>query len=63
MTLVAESAVAREAFGADVAEDFATLARHELDASRKAEEPEASDARGEGPVLTPWEVRRYFERV
>jgi glutamine synthetase len=62
VTLFAESAVAREAFGADVAEHLATLARHELDASSKAE-PETPAERGDGPVVTPWEVRRYFERV
>jgi glutamine synthetase len=43
------SDLAREAFGKEVVEHYATMARVELDAYRAA--------------VTDWELRRYFERI
>ena len=43
------SPLAAEAFGADVVEHYATMARVELEAYRAA--------------VTDWELRRYFERI
>ncbi|MGC2006368.1 MAG: glutamine synthetase, partial [Trebonia sp.] len=43
------SALAAEAFGADVVRHYATMARVELEAYRSA--------------VTDWELRRYFERI
>ena len=40
---------AAEAFGKDVVDHYATMARTELDAHRRA--------------VTDWELRRYFERI
>ena len=40
---------AAEAFGKDVVDHYATMARVELDAYRRA--------------VTDWELRRYFERI
>jgi glutamine synthetase len=56
----AGSRIARDALGSDVFDHLALLARHEMDAARAALGPE--DA-AEGPAVTRWEVRRYFERV
>ena len=49
LSLWARSSLAREAFGADVVDHYATMARAELDAHRAA--------------VTDWELRRYFERI
>jgi glutamine synthetase len=49
LSLWARSPLARKAFGADVVDHYATMARAELDASRAA--------------VTDWELRRYFERI
>jgi glutamine synthetase len=43
------SPLAAKAFGADVVDHYATMARVELDAYRRA--------------VTDWELRRYFERI
>jgi glutamine synthetase len=43
------SALAREAFGKEVVDHYATMARVELDAY--------------GAAVTDWELRRYFERI
>jgi len=49
LTLWVASPLAAEAFGADVVEHYATMARVELEAYRAA--------------VTDWELRRYFERI
>jgi glutamine synthetase len=49
LSLWACSSLAREAFGAEVVDHYATMARAELDAHRAA--------------VTDWELRRYFERI
>jgi len=49
LTLWESSALAAEAFGKDVISHYATMARVELDAYRRA--------------VTDWELRRYFERI
>jgi glutamine synthetase len=49
LELWSSSALAAEAFGADVVDHYATMARVELDAYRRA--------------VTDWELRRYFERI
>ena len=49
LALWESSALAAEAFGADVVAHYATMARVELDAYRAA--------------VTDWELRRYFERI
>jgi glutamine synthetase len=49
LSLWARSSLARKAFGADVVDHYATMARAELDSSRAA--------------VTDWELRRYFERI
>jgi glutamine synthetase len=49
LALWESSALAAEAFGADVVRHYATMARVELEAYRSA--------------VTDWELRRYFERI
>ena len=49
LALWVASPLAAEAFGADVVEHYATMARVELEAYRAA--------------VTDWELRRYFERI
>jgi glutamine synthetase len=49
LTLWESSALAADAFGKDVVSHYATMARVELDAYRRA--------------VTDWELRRYFERL
>ena len=49
LALWVESPLAAEAFGPDVVEHYATMARVELEAYRAA--------------VTDWELRRYFERL
>ena len=49
LALWVASPLATEAFGADVVEHYATMARVELEAYRAA--------------VTAWELRRYFERI
>ena len=49
LSLWSSSALAAEAFGKDVAEHYANMARVELAAY--------------GRVVTDWEMRRYFERI
>ena len=49
LELWSSSALAAEAFGKDVVDHYATMARVELDAYRRA--------------VTDWELRRYFERI
>jgi len=49
LTLWESSALAADAFGKDVVSHYATMARVELDAYRRA--------------VTDWELRRYFERI
>ena len=49
LELWSSSALAAEAFGTDVVDHYATMARVELDAYRRA--------------VTDWELRRYFERI
>jgi glutamine synthetase len=49
LTLWESSALAAEAFGADVVRHYATMARVELEAYHSA--------------VTDWELRRYFERI
>jgi len=49
LALWESSALAAEAFGADVVSHYATMARVELEAYRSA--------------VTDWELRRYFERI
>jgi glutamine synthetase len=49
LALWKSSALAADAFGADVVSHYATMARVELDAYRSA--------------VTDWELRRYFERL
>jgi glutamine synthetase len=49
LTLWESSTLAAEAFGKDVVSHYATMARVELDAYRRA--------------VTDWELRRYFERI
>jgi glutamine synthetase len=49
LSLWARSSLAREAFGTDVVDHYATMARAEIDAHRAA--------------VTDWELRRYFERI
>jgi glutamine synthetase len=49
LALWAGSDLAREAFGKEVVDHYATMARVELDAYRAA--------------VTDWELRRYFERI
>jgi glutamine synthetase len=49
LTLWISSPLAAEAFGTDVVDHYATMARVELDAYRSA--------------VTDWELRRYFERI
>jgi glutamine synthetase len=49
LELWSSSELAAEAFGADVVDQYATMARVELDAYRRA--------------VTDWELRRYFERI
>jgi glutamine synthetase len=49
LALWQSSALAAEAFGADVVRHYATTARVELEAYRSA--------------VTDWELRRYFERI
>ncbi len=49
LSLWSSSALAAGAFGADVVEHYATMARVELAAYRRA--------------VTDWELRRYFERI
>jgi glutamine synthetase len=49
LELWTSSELAAEAFGADVVDHYATMARVELDAYRRA--------------VTDWELRRYFERI
>ncbi len=49
LALWASSPLAAEAFGPDVVDHYATMARVELDAYRR--------------VVTDWELRRYFERI
>ena len=49
LALWVESPLAAEAFGPDVVEHYATMARVELEAYRAA--------------VTDWELRRYFERI
>jgi glutamine synthetase len=48
LALWESSALAADAFGKDVVSHYATMARVELDAYRRA--------------VTDWELRRYFER-
>jgi glutamine synthetase len=49
LALWESSALAADAFGKDVVSHYATMARVELDAYRRA--------------VTDWELRRYFERI
>jgi len=49
LELWSSSALAAEAFGKDVVDHYAMMARVELDAYRRA--------------VTDWELRRYFERI
>jgi glutamine synthetase len=49
LSLWSSSSLAAEAFGADVVEHYATMARVELAAY--------------GSAVTDWELRRYFERI
>lgn len=49
LALWVASPLAAEAFGTDVVDHYATMARVELDAYRRA--------------VTDWELRRYFERI
>ena len=49
LSMWACSSLARESFGADVVDHYATMARAELRAHRAA--------------VTDWELRRYFERI
>ena len=49
LALWVASPLAAEAFGTDVVEHYATMARVELEAYRAA--------------VTDWELRRYFERI
>jgi glutamine synthetase len=49
LALWVASPLAAEAFGADVVDHYATMARVELDAYRR--------------TVTDWELRRYFERI
>ena len=49
LALWASSPLAAGAFGTDVVDHYATMARVELDACRR--------------VVTDWELRRYFERI
>jgi len=49
LALWSSSALAAEAFGKDVVEHYANMARVELAAY--------------GAVVTDWELRRYFERI
>jgi glutamine synthetase len=49
LSLWTESALARSAFGSEVVDHYATMARVEIDAYRAA--------------VTDWELRRYFERI
>lgn len=49
LALWASSPLAAGAFGTDVVDHYATMARVELDAYRR--------------VVTDWELRRYFERI
>ncbi|HEY1820043.1 MAG TPA: glutamine synthetase family protein [Trebonia sp.] len=49
LALWTESALARSAFGSEVVDHYATMARVELDAYHAA--------------VTDWELRRYFERL
>jgi glutamine synthetase len=49
LALWSQSDLAREAFGEDVVDHYATMARVELDAYQTA--------------VTDWELRRYFERI
>jgi glutamine synthetase len=49
LELWSSSVLAAEAFGKDVVDHYATMARVELDAYRRA--------------VTDWELRRYFERI
>jgi glutamine synthetase len=49
LSLWTESALARSAFGSEVVDHYANMARVEIDAYRAA--------------VTDWELRRYFERI